>query len=423
MNSLPLAHDRNVTYNDKKKGGGFIKKEKFDKNDRATGMEIVEYYKKVAKQFEECGRVHMFFNSEYSSTTEEEEDDKKESHVITNVTTGEVTKVSCNKVVKVYNNVIVPSMRDGPPFPVHSTINFVPVNDLPTNISKQYTNYIVIGCGKTGCDAITYLLRNKKIDPNNITWIISRDVWYLLRDGVWPSNGTKGYKNFRKESANLIEPLVMENVTTSQDIFLQYEKMGIAGRLDPDTRPIPKVFKGPMIDTSELKGFRTIKNVVHLGRVTEITNDTIILKEGTIPVSTPSDTLIVDCMADFDGSFYGYRDWPEDKQIFEEDRVNLGPLFVAFNPSCSAALTAYIESTFEDDCEMKNKLLYFLHQRKDTESKPDMWPGLLYAQLKTFKALGCYPPAVTYGISLSSLQRHDGITLGIVWAITNGKEG
>ena len=55
MNSLPLAHDRNVTYNDKKKGGGFIKKEKFDKNDRATGMEIVEYYKKVAKQFEEYG--------------------------------------------------------------------------------------------------------------------------------------------------------------------------------------------------------------------------------------------------------------------------------------------------------------------------------------------------------------------------------
>jgi len=49
---------------------------------------------------------------------------------------------------------------------------------------------VVIGAGKTGSDAITYLLRNGGVDQSAITWIISRDVWYIIRDGLWGSYET-----------------------------------------------------------------------------------------------------------------------------------------------------------------------------------------------------------------------------------------
>ena len=69
VNSLPLAQNRD------KKGH-----EKFDINDRSTGKEIVEYYARVAKQFEDCGRVQMFFNCEYA-------EDENGSHIVSNVRT------------------------------------------------------------------------------------------------------------------------------------------------------------------------------------------------------------------------------------------------------------------------------------------------------------------------------------------------
>ena len=245
-------------------------------NDRSTGEEIVEYYLKVAKQFEECGRVQMFFNSEYTT-------DENGNHVVTNITDGKVTTVSCEKIVTVHNNVIVPSMR-GPPF--SCSIKFAPVNDLPTLIkSNQYTKYVVIGAGKTGCDAITYLLSNG-IDQSAITWIISRDVWFFLRNGCW-KEGYEGYKTFRKDSAVLLEALIGK-AKTAEEVFLEYEKYGVMARLDPN-RPIPNVFKGPMIDSAELVGFRSIEDIVHLGRVTEITGDAIILPRintGVLTVKT-----------------------------------------------------------------------------------------------------------------------------------------
>ena len=399
VNSLPLAKVRD------KKGN-----ERFDINDRSTGEEIVEYYLKVAKQFEDCGRVQMLFNSEYTA-------DENGNHVVTNITDGKVTKVSCKKVVTVHNNVLVPSMR-GAPFSVDCSIKIAPVNDLPNLIqSKQCTKYVVIGAGKTGCDAITYLLING-IDQSAITWIISRDVWWFLRNGCW-KEGYQGYKSFRKDSAVLLDALIGK-AKTAEEVFLEYEKCGVMARLDPKNRPIPRVFKGPIIDTEELVGLRSIEDIVHLGRVTEITGDAIILQNGTVPLSSPSDTLIVDCMADFDGQFYGYRDIPEDFKMFEKERINLGPQPVSFNPSCSSAIIAYIESTFIDD-DTKNNLFYFVHRKEDSKPSPDLWLAVLYCQTKTFEALGKYPPAMKFIVNsrtfLDAPMHHYNGMLGFLWAL------
>eukprot|EP00984_Skeletonema_dohrnii_P016894 scaffold7576_cov123-Skeletonema_dohrnii-CCMP3373.AAC.1 len=394
VNSLPLSNIRD------KKGN-----ERFSVNDLATGQEIKDYYKVVVEQFRECGRVHLYFNCEYSK-------DDSGNHFVTDIDTNEVKRVSFKKIVVVHTNLLVPSMRNGPPFPIDSSINYAPLNDLPTHVaSKQYKKYVVIGAGKTGSDAITYLLRNG-VDQSAITWITSRDIWYFVRDGLWG-----GYKSFRKDTVKLIDPLV--KCKSLHEAFLQYEKDGIVARLDTSTTP--EVFKGATIGKSELAGFKSIKDVVRLGRVTSITSDEIKLEKGVVPLpAPPADTLFVDCMADLDGTFYGYRH-PEDFKIFDGDQINLGPFIVLFNVSCSSAIIAYIESTFADDSEMRNNLLYF--GTGENHTKPDFksFFSQFYYQSKTFNALGAYPPAMQFVLNsrtfLDAPCHHYLGLPGFIWAM------
>lgn len=332
-------------------------REKFHIDDRSTGAEIAEYYAQVAEQFRQSGRVQLMFDSEYKET------DEGKRHIITNHNTGEVTTVSCNKVVKVHTNLLVPSMRDGPPFLVNEAATVVPVNDLPSSVqSKKYSKYIIIGAGKTGLDSVTHLLRNG-VDQSAITWIISRDVWYFIRDGY-----IREGNSYWKDVGRLLTPL--EEASSIEEAFLLYEKDEVVARLDPN-RPQPEVFKGATIDKGELAGLRTVKNIVRKGRVTGITGDSITLDEGSIEYS-PNDTLIVDCMADFDMTFYGYN-FDDDFQIFEAGRINLGPLITVYNPSFSSATIAYVEAIFEDNSDMKNSMMYFLRGAHQAGAQFVLW--------------------------------------------------
>jgi len=156
--------------------------------------------------------------------------------------------------VRVCNNVEVPSMRK-PIIPVHDEAHFVPVNDVPASVqSGNYKNYVVFGCGKTGADAVVQLLR-MGVDQSHITWIVSRDVWYLLRDGL---------ADFWRSINLMLSPMVKEE--SVKDVFLNLERCGIAGRLEnPEhkaTGDIPRIFKGPCVDVEELGLMRSIQKVV-----------------------------------------------------------------------------------------------------------------------------------------------------------------
>lgn len=394
VNSLPLGKARD--------GKG---REKFDIDDRATGKDIVEYYGRVLDQFLDSGRVQVFFNSEYSEGAGK--------HMITTLSNGEVYNVTCSSVVKINTNLLVPSMRGEPPFSVDPQINFAPVNDLPRRIqSGQYNKYVIIGAGKTGCDSITYLLRNG-VDQSTITWIISRDVWYFMRDGYIRPGHT-----YWQDVSRLIKPLVGKKASKSlKEAFLAYEKDGIVARLDPENRPYPEVFKGATIDKPELEGLRSVNNVVRMGRVTSISDDSVVLQEGTISIS-PSDTLIVDCMADLDGSFYGYT-FPNDFHIFEPGKINLGPLVAVFNPSFSSAIIAYIETTFENDDRMKNSLLYF-PRAEHAAPTPINFFSMFFSQLKTVEALGKHPPANKFLLKSRTngdAPLHHGGFLPFIWGM------
>lgn len=349
VNSLPLGKNRNC------KG-----KERYDIYDRATGAEVVEYYKEVSENFKKTGRVKFFLGAEYHF------DDDKGIHQI--VRGNDTIHVTCGKLVTVKSNVKVPSMRTEPIIPVEKSVNFVPVNDLPSCIkSGNYKNYIVFGNGKTGVDAIMNLLRNG-VDQSLIRWIVPRDVWYFLRD-----NFTDFYGSFGTFADDMLK------ANSVEEYFLRTENI-VFGRLDP-SRPLPKVLKGATIDISELHEIRKVQNIVRMGRATSIKSDKVLLEQGSIDFTT-DDTLLVDCMA---LDFYGYSLFSKDFTVFEPGKINLGPGYGIYNPSFSSAMTGFLECKLDDDTS-KNNCCFFL-RGKYSEPTPAGIIGLVYLQNKSFDAL------------------------------------
>ena len=61
-------------------------------------------------------------------------------------------------------------------------MNLVPVNRL-ADVRAPWARYVVIGAGKTGMDALLFLL-DRGVEPDRIVWIVSADCWYLDRDAI-----------------------------------------------------------------------------------------------------------------------------------------------------------------------------------------------------------------------------------------------
>ena len=291
-------------------------REILDPDDLATGAEVLKYYDGVMAKFIATGRVRFFPTATYDS----------ESATFVDAG-GRRRAVSYGKLVTPESGVVVPSMRP-PPFPAEAgNATVKPVNALPTT---EADHYVVIGAGKTGIDAVLHLLR-RGVDQRHVTWIISQDVWFLLRDMI-----------FKGETA-LPGKVDMTNVLLRHDsvlgAFKELETAGYFGRLD-QTRE-PQKFMGATITTAELSMLRTVQNVVRLGRVTAVRAASLELEKGALPLAPG--TLLVDCTADGGG---GYR---ADYDVFAPAHIKLSLALSWFNPSHSAALIAHLEATFADD--------------------------------------------------------------------------
>jgi len=398
VNSIKLGKNRDSKGN-----------EIMDPNDRATVAELLDYFNAVVNQFKECKRVTCYFNAEFGH-----HQTKAKYNVYTIATNrGETTiNVRCKKLVLVNTNVIVPSMR-APLIPIHKTIKFKPLNCLTEEvfnkkpIDQKYQKYVILGAGKTGIDAILYLLNDCNVDKSQLTWIISRDVWFFMRDIMFDES--KGYRSL----TDLLPPFLQEN--SVKDAYLNFEKNGIMGRLQPDG-DVPEVFKVPFIDRDELELLRTI-NAIRMGRVQSIEENKMILDHGEVPI-TSSNTLFVDCMAGDD--MYGYGSLAEDYEIFEPGRVNLGPILSIFNPSLSSALVAYMETNIVDEDETKNQLLYFL--KGHLSGNREMFLGMLCSEFKTNLALsGKFKSFLKFYVSSRtnpmSPQHHGGSLFRYLWQV------
>jgi hypothetical protein len=312
----------------------------------ASGTEVCSYFDQVMQDaLLRDGRVRYFPMSEYS-------DDERS---MTSLLTGERTALHARRKVVDARYVAseVPSTHP-PRYPAAAGIDLVPVNGL-TTVRHPYAGYVVIGGGKTGIDACLWLLENS-VDPSRITWIRTRDPWLLNRATVQGS-GDLALPTLESFTRQLE---VIARTASIDDLFAGLEEADILLRMDCEHRPT--MFRGATVTHAEIEALRRIEDIVRLGYVERIDEDSVVLEHGTVPTGT--DRLHVDCTA------AGVPHRPA-VPVFDDDRVTLQYLVWGGQPTLSAAITAYVETRVVDEAE-KNALCRPLPMTGDADDIPAM---------------------------------------------------
>ena len=294
----------------------------------ASGAEVSAYFDEVMRQqFLPTGRVQYFPLCEYKGNKQ-----------FTSLLTGEQFEVSVRKKIVdcTYLNTIVPATHT-PNFTIAPEVQFIPLNDLP-KIKTPPTGFVVIGGGKTGIDACLWLLENR-VDPDKITWIVSRDAWLLDRRNTQP---TEEFFNYSM-GAQAAQFEAVAQATSITDLFDRLEAGGVLLRLDKNERPT--MFHGATISQDELKELQRIKKVIRKGRVQSVEKDKIVFQDDSIPTSVAH--IHVDCSAS--AILKDTKMIP----IFKGDTIT--PQTVRpYQPVFSAAFIAHIEVAYEGEKEKNN---------------------------------------------------------------------
>ncbi|MEM9179046.1 MAG: NAD(P)-binding protein [Pseudomonadota bacterium] len=296
--------------------------------DLASGPEIMAYFDEVMRyQFLPSGRVTYLPMCKY-------EGDGKIS-ALTSDKTYTVT-VREKTVDATWLKTTVPSTHT-PNFEIGDGVKLMPLNDLPT-VMEQPSRYVVVGGGKTGIDAIVWLLENH-VDPDQIHWVRPREAWLMRRETTQPDaqffEATMGAQAAQMEAIAAADSI--------DDLFLRLESAGIFTRIDPDLEPT--MFHGATISDPELAELQRVKNVIRMGRIQRIETDQITFEQGTMP--NDANTLFVDCSAAAVANM-------EETDVFQGDTIRLQTVRTV-QPVFSAAFIAHIELT-RDSEEEKNRL-------------------------------------------------------------------
>lgn len=330
--------------------------------ERATGVEICDYFQKVLDEhLLPSGKVRFFGGCDYLG------DDSAE-HAFASRLTGETTAVRVRRRVvdTTYLKVTVPATHT-PGFTVDPEARLIPVGDLVA-LPEPPAGYTIIGAGKTGMDACNWLLDNG-VDPDRIRWIKPRDAWLMDRARLQP----------RDLVVSTIEgfSLALEALAQAEsleDLFRRLEAAGQITRIDPTVEPT--MYRGAILSEGERESLRQIENVVRLGRVVHVGADRIVLEDGAVPTSRGE--VHVDCTAS------GFRTAPP-RPIFEPGRITLQSLMGAFT-TFNAALVGYVEAARDDDDE-KNRLCPPTPQPSDAAD----WIPVICGGLRSLMAQAAEP--------------------------------
>jgi hypothetical protein len=290
----------------------------------ASGVEVLSYFERVLTKWVSTGRLQYFPMCEY----------RGDGVFVSTVAPDLEYEVAVGKktVDATYMKVEVPSVR-APSYPVAEDISLVPPNALPS-IREPRSEYVVIGAGKTGMDAVLFLL-NSGVDPDLIRWIMPNDAWLLDRAQIQP-----GRMTVDGPSAQL------ENFASSNTLGELYRSLEADERiLRLDKEVWPTKYRCATVSLEELDQLRSIREVVRLGRVERIDSDSIVLEHGKLP--TDASVLHIDCTAD------GLAKRPV-RPVFEGRDITLQSLFIC-QQVFSAAVIAYVETRFDDD-KLKNEM-------------------------------------------------------------------
>jgi hypothetical protein len=317
VESTPMGRDRLETTGP---NAGFM--------ELAEGPEILNYFHTLMRErLLESGRVRFMPNSEVL-------EDGRIRHLLS----GEVQAIAVRrKIVDAswYANAVPRTSELG--FSSGPEVTVAPPNELPL-LARRFEHFTVIGSGKTGMDAVVWLLENA-VPPGRIRWVLGRDAWFLNRAYTQPGDAffEDTFSNFAAQRRALAE------ASDVRDFALRLEACGAWLRLDPDIHP--DVFHAATVSEGELAQLRRITDTVRMGHVIHIDPDRIQLERGEI--SADPDTLYIACTAT------ALPPRPV-RPVFEGDRITLQMVRFPQIPF-SAALCAFLEAELESDDE-KNAL-------------------------------------------------------------------
>lgn len=297
-------------------------------SEMASRDEVTAYYNLVMQQtFLPSGRIQFFPCHEYLGEGR-----------FRSILTGKAFQVpSSTKIVDAtFMKVKVPSM--GPPsYEVAPGVNLVTPNALPST-NRPFSNYTVIGAGKTGIDACLWMLSNG-IDPANISWIMPRDSFYLERGAIQPG---PAFAEKTQASISAVMGSIMA-ASSMEDLFKKWVACQQLLQLDEDVWPT--MFRCATVSLAEYEQLKKIPNIIRKGRVISITADQVTLENGTY--KPHEDTLYVDCSAN---ALAKLAPVP----IFNGNNITLQSVRYC-QQVFSAAFIAHVETAYDDE-KLKNHL-------------------------------------------------------------------
>ena len=326
-------------------------------NDLASFNEIRAYYEDVMEELTSSGRVRYFPQCEYQG-----------NNVFRSlIQCGLEYTVHVRKktVDGTYVGPSVPSTRS-PEYEVANGAHVVPVNGIAMT-KEAWERYVVVGGGKTGIDAVLYMLKNN-VTPDRIFWIIPNDYWLFNRNFLFGENMWKMLDGFFT--------CVVES-TSYKELIQKWDNCGLIMRIDTSIEP--KRFKAGTVTTEELEKLRLVKNVIRQGRVGRIEQHRIVFQNGTEIPTTPK-TLHIDCTGNGANPF-------TPKPIFDGSKITLQNLRL-FQPCYSGCLIGAFEARYPEDEERKNRVLTPITHPHNLESYVKLFKQDILNDMGVEKELG-----------------------------------
>lgn len=352
-------------------------------SDLASGPEIVAYYHRAMQRWQASGRLQFFSQSEYYETAE------GEGQIVSILDESRVTQVTVKQrlVDAAYMHVEIPATH-GPRYAVADGVELIPLNAL-ARVDRAWKRYVIIGAGKTGMDAILFLL-DRGVDPDRIRWIVSNDAWLWDRPSVQPGMATT---MFLDQIEAIIEHRDVDR------IFPALEAQGSMHRIDRTVTPTK--WRCATVDPAEVESLRRVNDVVRMGRVQAVSANEIRLDRGSLP--TDGARLHVDCTAD------GLAKRPP-RPLFESGRITLQSIFMCQQVFAAAIIARMALLDMHD--EQRNSLCRVVPH---PEYKEDM-PGCMVSSVENLLTLNKHMPLWLRRCRLN-LMHHDSLWKYVAGAV------
>jgi hypothetical protein len=293
--------------------------------ERATAAEICDYFQRVLEEhLLPSGQVRFYGLCDYVG-------DWSNDHRFVSRLTGEesIVRVRRKLVDARYLEPSVPSTHR-PGYEVDPNVRLIPVNDLVA-LTEPGSGYTVIGAGKTGMDACTWLL-DSGVPAEVIRWVMPRDSWVLDRAITQPLESVGAIME-----AFALQLEAAAQAESVEELFRALEERGSLHRLDPEVEP--SMYHCAVLSQDEIRNLRLIEDVVRQGRVTRIGSDRIDLEAGS--VASDRDQVYVDCTAS------ALNPSPV-RPVFEPGRITPQQVRTC-QPGLSTALAAFVECHREEE--------------------------------------------------------------------------